>query len=118
MDPTQENKPLTEKQRYWMNHITTAQSQKLSLSRYASQHNLPLKALYNWHWLLKSKGLVGAEMSAKPFVPVVREHQPNPNKAHNAGYVNVTLSFANNTQVDIQVNTTDLGGVLAMVKAL
>ena len=118
MKLAQENKPLTEKQRYWMNHITTAQSQNLSLSQYASEHSLPLKALYNWHWLLKSKGLLGAEMSPKPFVPVMREHQPNHIKPRNVDCTNLRLSFTNDTQIDIQIDTTDLGAVLAIVKAL
>ena len=64
MELIQQRNQLTDKQRYWLNHIAAADidtthypaaySQYLSLTQYATQHNLSLKALYNWHWILKS----------------------------------------------------------------
>lgn len=43
-------KILTAKQQYWFDHIAAAQHNSQSLSNYAAQHNLSIKALYNWRW--------------------------------------------------------------------
>ena len=48
-------KPLTAKQQYWFDHIAAAQRNSQSLSDYATQHNLSLKALYNWRWTFSKK---------------------------------------------------------------
>jgi hypothetical protein len=118
MEPKQESRQPTDKQRYWFNHITAAHSQNLSLAQYATQHNLSLKALYNWHWILKSKGLLGVPESNKPFVPVVRQRQPSMSELITHRYASVHLSFANDTQVELKIDSAELGTVLAMVKAL
>ena len=48
-------KPLTAKQQYWFDHITAAQRNSQSLSNYAAQHNLNIKALYNWRWTFSKR---------------------------------------------------------------
>ena len=48
-------KTLTAKQQYWFDHIATAQHNSQSLSNYAAQHNLSIKALYNWRWTFSKK---------------------------------------------------------------
>lgn len=48
-------KSLTAKQQYWFDHITAAQHNSQSLSDYAVQHNLSIKALYNWRWMLSKR---------------------------------------------------------------
>lgn len=48
-------KPLTAKQQYWFDHITAAQHNSQSLSDYAVQHNLSIKALYNWRWTFSKR---------------------------------------------------------------
>ena len=116
MDLSTRTNSLTKKQRFWLNHIQSAQSQGLSLSRYASQHDLSLKALYNWRWLLKRKGLMD-NASPQPFVPVVQQpiiHRPRPL----GGQAQLHLRFANDTQVDLTIEPAQLSAVLAMVKAL
>ena len=48
-------KALTVKQQYWFDHIAAAQHNSQSLSNYAAQHELSLKALYNWRWTFSKK---------------------------------------------------------------
>ena len=48
-------KPLTAKQQYWFDHIAAAQRNSQSLSDYAAQHNLNIKALYNWRWTFSKR---------------------------------------------------------------
>ncbi len=40
--------PLTEKRRFWQQHVLQAQSHKGSLADYAQQHQLKANTLYYW----------------------------------------------------------------------
>jgi len=62
MSETTTSKPvLTEKQRYWIEHIQNAEAQKVSLASYAKTNQLDLKALYNWKWTLRKKGFIDSD---------------------------------------------------------
>ena len=63
-------KPLTAKQQYWFDHIASAQRNSQSLSDYAAQHNLNIKALYNWRWTF-SKRLENPAPTKTAFVKVL-----------------------------------------------
>ena len=41
-------KPMTAKQRHWLDHVKAADTSDGPLSDYASKHDLNLKALYQW----------------------------------------------------------------------
>jgi hypothetical protein len=64
-DTTTSNPTLTEKQRYWMEHIQTAEAQKISLASYAKSNQLDLKALYNWKWILGKKGFIDSDLTVR-----------------------------------------------------
>ena len=117
MEPAKESIPLTEKQRYWLKHITTAQSQNLSLSQYARQHDLSPKALYNWHWLLKSKGIMN-HTAVRSFVPVVHPQLKSRHEILSVGHAHLRIVFASGTEVEIKIDTAQLREVLIAVKAL
>ena len=51
-------KPLTQIQEGWLDHVNKAAEQKLSMSAYAKQNNLPLKAFYNARSFLMKKGIL------------------------------------------------------------
>ena len=59
---------LTKKQQQWRDHIRAAESQGLTLSAYARQHQLPLPTLYSAKHVLLKKGALGK--SSAPFVKV------------------------------------------------
>jgi len=63
-------KPLTAKQQYWFDHITTAQRNSQSLSEYATQHNVSIKALYNWRWTF-SKQIENSAPAKTAFVKML-----------------------------------------------
>lgn len=63
-------KPLTVKQQYWFDHIAAAQHNSQSLSDYAAQHNLSLKALYNWRWTF-SKNSHKSSTKKTAFVKII-----------------------------------------------
>ena len=56
---------LSTKQQFWKDHIEQALSEKVSLTDYAKQHNLDLKALYNYKSILLKKARY-----QKPRVPL------------------------------------------------
>jgi len=60
-DSKTSNPVLTEKQRYWIEHIQNAEAQKVSLASYAKSNQLDLKALYNWKWILSKKGFIDSD---------------------------------------------------------
>ncbi len=64
-----QTKPLTKIQQGWLNHIHQATQQKISMSAYAKQNKLALKAFYNARSMLIKKGLL-PPIIHKPLMPV------------------------------------------------
>jgi len=61
---------LSERQRYWFDHLKAAEQSGVSLVAYASQQGLKVKELYNRKsWFIK-KGLMAPSAAAKDFVPI------------------------------------------------
>jgi len=52
------SKPLTKIQQRWLEHANQATEQNLSMSAYAKQNNLSLKAFYNARSSLMQKGIL------------------------------------------------------------
>jgi hypothetical protein len=52
---------LTERQRFWHQHIQQAHEQQLPLTEYAQQNGLSASALYAAKGVLKSKGVLSDE---------------------------------------------------------
>ena len=76
---------LTEKQRYWLEHIETAEREGLSPTAYAERHGLRTSQLYYWRSTLRKRGVLASKDEPAEFVPVrmhesrteVRVHLPN-----------------------------------------
>ena len=114
MKPTNQ---LTEKQRYWLKHISAARTAGTALSVYAKKHQLKLKALHNWAWKFKKLGIL-APAESKPFVKVVRHVKLPATSIVSSQTLALQIRFANDVQILMQVNPTELLSVLARVKAL
>ena len=54
-------KPMTAKQRYWLEHITAADASDGTLSEYAAEQDLSLKSLYGWKTRLIRHGFYSPE---------------------------------------------------------
>jgi hypothetical protein len=106
---------LTNKQQVWLKHIQTAEVQGKSLSQYARDNDLKLGALYNWKWVLKNEGKLAAP-TKKPFIKVARSIKSKP--IHLSLAPSLQVRFPNQTQVEIQIATTELPQLLAMIKSL
>jgi hypothetical protein len=104
---------LTEKQRYWLNHIETARSRKQPLAQYAKEHQLELKALYNYQGLLKHKGILEA-----PAAPAFVRVKPK-SSVEIQSILQVHIQFGNQMQATIQAPSTEsLQQILQVVKTL
>ncbi|MDH5731799.1 MAG: hypothetical protein OEZ58_22685 [Gammaproteobacteria bacterium] len=70
-------KVLTEKQRYWLDHLKQIDASDLSSAAYAREHQLDPHALYRWRSFLTKQGLLEAKTSVDSFaqVNVVQETQ-------------------------------------------
>ena len=62
--------PLTEKQRYWLKHIETAEREGLSPRVYAERHGLRTAQLYYWRSMLRRRGVLETKNEPAEFVPV------------------------------------------------
>ena len=102
---------LTNKQQYWLEHIRRAKSGQQALTDYAKEHELSLKALYNYHWLLRKKGLLAETASTTGFVQVARQN-------NDASDLAITLDFPNGMRVCVQSDAHDLPGMLKLVSGL
>ncbi len=77
--------PLTEKQRYWLEHIEMAEREGLSTRAYAERHGIRVAQLYYWRSTLRKRGVLATKDEPAEFVPVrvgesrteVRVHLPN-----------------------------------------
>jgi hypothetical protein len=103
---------LTTKQQYWLDHIQQAKSDNQSLSAYAQQHALDLKAMYHYHWLLRKRGFIDSLKKPSPFIKVTR---PANAKAPTSLSV-VTLLFPNG--IRLEVPAADLLTLLQQVQSL
>ena len=62
---------LTEKQHYWLKHLTNYDAFTGTLKAYAAANNLKLSDLYGWRKILRDKGVIepvakSAEATATP----------------------------------------------------
>jgi len=105
------SQPLTTKQQYWLDHISQARSAGMSLSSYAEQENLSLKALYNYQTILRRKGLI--EQDSR-FIRL----SPNQASTPPAGNTLVRITLLNGVCVDMPVNESDLASLLRQVSTL
>jgi hypothetical protein len=102
---------LTDKQQYWLDHIRQAQASDQSLRQYAHEQALSLKALYQYRWLLRKKGVLNEVAEAPAFVKVAPPVAPAP-------YATVTVQFPNGIRVELTGYDQALPGLLTQVHSL
>ena len=61
---------LTERQRYWFDHLKVAEEREIALAGYAAEQGLKTKDLYNWKSQFIKRGLMVSSVRATDFVPV------------------------------------------------
>jgi len=61
---------LTERQRYWFEHLKAAQGSGMTVVAYAAEQGLKAKELYNWKSRFIKRGWLSVSLGAKDFVPV------------------------------------------------
>ncbi|MDH5233105.1 MAG: hypothetical protein OEY38_23880 [Gammaproteobacteria bacterium] len=97
-------KVLTEKQRYWLDHLKQIDAGDLSSAAYAREHQLDPHALYRWGSFLTKQGLLAAKTSVVSFaqVSVVKNKQPSIDSKF-------TIEFPNGCKLLCEnLNTTEL----------
>ena len=82
-------KIITTKQRHWLHHVKTADAGDGTLSDYAREHSLNLKALYQWKTKLIK---LGHYSHAPGFVPV---HRPQ-----SGPHYGCTVTLSNGTCIE------------------
>jgi hypothetical protein len=71
--------PITERQRYWLDHIQAAEAFVGSIADYARSKGLKPKELYSWKGILVRRGLLNvpaADENSGGFVRVVAPARP------------------------------------------
>lgn len=104
------NAKLSAKQQHMLEHIQRASQQGQRLSDYAEQHALNKKALYNYHWLLRKKGLLETP-EKPPFIRITA----TPEKTLAIVY---RIYFPNGIYVEIDGRDAGLSGLLKQVQSL
>ena len=67
---------LTEKQQYWLKHLTAIEIFDGTLKQYAETHNLILQDIYSWKSQLRQKGVIDpAPLSPKKNKPTFAKVQ-------------------------------------------
>jgi hypothetical protein len=76
MDKMKHPQVLTSKQQQWLRHLQDCQAQGQCKTAYGRAHGIKPKRLYQWQWLLKQKGYLGAapvkrKQTQSAWLPVV-----------------------------------------------
>lgn len=103
---------LTTKQQFWLDHITQAKDLGLSLSAYAKQQNINLKALYNYQTVFRKKGIVESESRFTQLAPI----KPNQSMTQLSTIARVTLR--NGIYIELPVNESGVEALLQKVSKL
>ena len=87
---------LSEKQQLWLKHVKASMASSLTVSAYAKENNLDVKALYNWRSDFIRKGLVEGK-SKKPFAKV--KTKPSTPKSKPPAKQVITAVFPNGVEL-------------------
>lgn len=101
---------VTSKQQLMIDHIKNAKSKGQTLSAYATTHGLNKKELYNYHWLLRKKGLLQDDET--PFVKIAPANQTITPET------TLIICFANGIQGQVNTTHASLGKLLQQVQSL
>lgn len=109
MEHTQQ---LTEKQRYWHEHLERARRTDNSLAAYAKEQNLDVKTLYHYQSVLRQKGVAQSEAKFTRLTQTSIIEQQN--------YINdqICVQLRNGHRIVVPINAIDLKTLLQTVDAL
>lgn len=101
------------KQQQMLEHIQRAKQRGQSLAQYAKAQGLNKKALYNYHWLLKKKGLLAQSTDTPSFVKVTTTGK------HPASLgMRCRIVFPNGIHVELSDFADNLPALLHQVQSL
>ena len=103
---------LTEKQRYWYEHLERARRTDNSLAAYAKEQNLDVKTLYHYQSVLRQKGVVQSEVKFTRLTQTSIVEQQNPFSDQ------ICIQLRNGHRIVMPVNAIDLNTLLQTVNAL
>ena len=103
---------LTEKQRYWHEHLERAKSADTSLAAYAREQNLDVKTLYHYQSVLRQKGFVHGESRFTRITNTSIVEQQHCISDE------ICIQLRNGHRIIVPVNAIDLNRLLQTVNAL
>lgn len=97
---------LTDKQRFWLQHIEAAAGSSRSLKMYALEHGLAVSSLYGAKKRLEGQGILGRNPSRVRFVRALAPAVMGP-------AVGCRVLLVNGTVVELSCEVDAVGAVLA-----
>ena len=101
---------LTQRQRYWLNHIQQCKESGQSLRAYAKSNELNRNSLYTAHSNLKAKGVIVDKKSSLKFQRLTIQRPALPQA--------VKITCPNGFIVEAHADVSSLQSVLIMVSAI
>lgn len=104
---------LTERQRYWLDHIKKAKDRSITLVDYAAEQGLKLKDVYNWKSRLIKMGILESSLPVRDFMAVRME-------AESLRRAGCCVHFPNGVKVEwtSPLSERSLGQILQLVSRL
>ena len=97
---------LTERQRFWLEHIRACEASGKSMAEYATEHGVKVRAMYSVRKILVNKGVLPSEQQNR--FQRVQVMETSVNQQWRIGLPNgVSVAFAG--EVDAPTLTTVLG---------
>ena len=97
---------LTERQRFWLEHIRACEASGKSMAEYATEHGVKVRAMYSGRKILVNKGVLPSEQQNR--FQRVQVMETSVNQQWRIGLPNgVSVAFAG--EVDAPTLTTVLG---------
>ncbi|MBA3562420.1 MAG: hypothetical protein H0W33_00120 [Gammaproteobacteria bacterium] len=106
---------LSERQQYWLEHITAADASDGTLVAYAAAHELNVKDLYQWKTAFARRGVLPGKAGKRAFVRVAT---PPPPAAALPTSCSITLPNGVRLQVAGALDATMLGEVLTAASSV
>ena len=101
---------LTQRQRYWFNHIQQSQKSGQSLRAYAKANELNHNSLYTAHSKLKRKGIITSKKSPLKFQQLTVQRVSLPST--------VKITSPNGFIIEVHAESSSLQPLLEMVSAI
>jgi len=108
-------------EQFWLQHSIAAESSNMPLTEYAKQHQLNIKAFYNWRSILRKKKLIpesNLPVSQSSFVKVNSSPDSDISASKITSDLQITVTLPNSIRIEFSTDDFAIGKLIQSVSLL